>query len=272
MEDSNVDVKIICDSINTHTGKRITTFQISIWKLLLAELNTHRVFSRNAASSRAVPSKKMRSRVLNDPFMPVYWGKNQSGMSASSELNKWRLFFSKLIWRLTAKLVAFSHFLLEKLGLHKQICNRIIEPWLSANVVITATEFDNFFKLRDHTAAQPEFQHIASKMKYLYDLGIPRPLSYNEWHIPYIQTNESNLPLDIKLRISTARCARVSYYYHDGKVSNIEDDLKLFDRLVGGEIKHSSPSEHQACVSKEDICSGNFKGGWIQHRAFIENN
>lgn len=264
------DVKIICDSINSVTGKRITTFQVSLWKLLLAEWNTHRQFSRNAASSRAVPAKKMREMVLKTPFMPVHWGKNQKGMQAQEELSGIHLIIAKLIWKLTSRAVCLSHWTLEKIGLHKQVCNRLIEPWLAANVVVTATDFENFFKLRDHADAQPEISDIARKMHILYDQSVPQVLHPGEWHIPYILPDEEELEVIEKVRISAGRCARVSYYYHDGQRSKWEQDLNICKRLMASEPQHASPFEHQAMAYTEDTKSGNFSGGWIQHRKLVE--
>ena len=82
-----MEVKVIADSIS-ESGKRITTFQLKYPRFIHSEVMTHRVFSRNASSSRAIPVKKMIEQVRNNPAMPIHWGANQSGMQAKNELNE----------------------------------------------------------------------------------------------------------------------------------------------------------------------------------------
>lgn len=256
--------KIILDSIN-EVGNRLTTFEVTYPRFVHSEFMTHRLFSRNAASSRAIPNEKLRQRISEDAVMPVYWGQNQSGMQAEIELDSEAQGLALKVW-LKARdemLLASEH--LAKLGVHKQICNRLMEPWMWITVIVTATEYENFFHLRCHPDAQPEIQKIANMMRDLYRTNSPRLLKTGMWHTPYIQPNEELSHLQ-ELDVSVARCARVSYLTHDGK-REIEADLKLFDRLQSS--GHWSPFEHVARATPV-VQSGNFSG-WKQYRKYFPN-
>lgn len=260
--------KIIADSISEY-GDRLTTMEITFPRMVLAEFNTHRMFSRNSASSRAIPVEKQLERVLKDPFIPVYFGANQSGMQAKAELEGLSRMAAKDEW-LAARDSAVAHVkVLLDLGLHKQITNRILEPFMWHTVIVTATEWSNFFALRTHPDAQPEIRMIAETMNTLYSINDPKEIEVWEWHLPFIQPEErdeifTDIGYDVR-KISAARCARVSYLTHDG-TRDIEADIVLYDRLVTG--GHLSPLEH---VARPDFGDwGNFKG-WKQLRKFIPN-
>ena len=190
MSIEHIDAKVICDSVNPVNNKRLTTFQIRIPRMILAEMNTHKCLCKSFASSRAIPSRILRSEVWNDPFIPVYWGKSQKGMSAEVELDGWRKSVAKFLWRSASKSAVMFHWMMEKVGLHKQTCNRIIEPWLSVTGVISGTEWDNFFKLRCSPMAQPEMRKLAEKMRDAMNASVPRELSVNEPHLPFIDEDE----------------------------------------------------------------------------------
>ena len=155
------EVKVIEDSINPYNKVRLTTLQLRYWRAIHGEFMTHRVFSRNASSSRAIPIKKFISQVWNDPAMPVHWGKNQAGMKARSELTPLQIKLCKFIWISASKVACIFAYLLSLVGLHKQIGNRILEPWQYISVIVTATEWDNWFELRNHPDAQPDIQELA---------------------------------------------------------------------------------------------------------------
>lgn len=264
-----IEAKIILDSISEN-GKRITTFQLTFPRFILPEFNTHRVFSRNAASSRAIPTEKMLAIVIENPAMPIHWGKNQKGMQASEELDFAEKLAVKHLWlkaRDNAVDVVRQMLQYEP---HKQTINRLLEPFMHIQVVCTATEWDNFYSLRAHKDAQPEIQALAHAMKDAQDKSVPKILRQGQWHIPYILDEEQTLPNAIKTKISTARCARVSYWYHDGKQPSIEQDLQLHDRLVGSKPIHASPTEHQAICMNDGLSYKNFVG-WEQYRSFVEN-
>jgi thymidylate synthase ThyX len=254
---------ILLDSIGEN-GKRITTWELSYPRFVHAELMTHRVFSRNSSSSRAIPVNKMLERIVNDPATPVWWGKNQAGMQAREELTGEVLEAVQKIWLEARDLMVQKASELNNLGLHKQIANRLTEPWMFITVILTATEFDNWFKLRCHPDAQPEIKYLADMMFSAYQANCPQKLHYGEWHIPMLKAEESELSIDEKLAISTARCARVSYMNHDGTNSNVEKDKGLHDSLASS--GHWSPFEHCA----QNVTQGDYKGsnffGWNQYR------
>lgn len=277
MSIEHIDAKVICDSVNPVNNKRQTTFQIRVPRIILAEFNTHKQLCKNFASSRAIPTKVLRNEAWNDPFIPVYWGAAQKGMSADTELVGWRKTAAKFIWIMSSKTQCFYHWMLEKIGLHKQTCNRLIEPWLSVTGVTTATEWDNFFKLRCSPMAQPEMQKLACKMRDAMNESVPRELTVNEPHLPFIDEEErEKFDLADQIKISVARCCRTSYNNMLGKKSQPEEDIKLFERATTHE--HWSPCEHQGFVPKDgritkdkqyDLQRG-FRG-FYQLRAFLDN-
>ena len=287
---------VIADSISDQ-DIRITTFQLRYWRAIHAELMTHRVFSRNAGSSRARPSKAIIEQVAHDPWGPIVWGLNEPGMQANNLADIDVEMQSLWSWRNIAKRAANSATVLLNLGLHKQIVNRVLEPFTYIDVVVTATDYANWFALRLDKDAQPEIQQLAQAMKDAMDASKPVLLNPGEWHLPYITTNDyaeaqnhvsyvisKDRPetlLDLLKKISAARCARTSYKAFDGKVASIDDDLSLFDKLMSGNLKHASPTEHQATPDYINYWDGeiefvspwlhgNFKG-WVQYRKTIPN-
>lgn len=266
----SISARVICDSMSPE-GRRLTTFVLSYPRFVHAEFMTHRAFSRNAASSRAIPSKKIRRAVIDDMAMPIYWGANQKGMQAESELEGWRLAAAQKLWVAVGYLMLGLSWLLEKLGLHKQIANRVMEPWFNITVVCTATDFANFYHLRNHAKAQPEIHELARVMLEAQNQSIPRMLRYGEWHLPFVEDHEvATLGIEKAKQVSVARCARVSYLNHDGMRSDYANDLTLYNRLVGEIPMHSSPAEHQATPINASGRSGNFQG-WGQNRKLLAN-
>lgn len=234
--------------------------------------------SRNASSSRAIPVKTLLSRVKEDPAMPVYWGANQKGMQAKDELGGVDVYYAQKEW-LEARDSAVKHVEnLIKFGLHKQLANRILETWMWCYVVVTATEWNNFFNLRCHPDAQPEIGSLAKRMKLAIEESEPVQVGLADWHLPYvleedIQKVKAGEKDDFKVlqtlrAVSTARCARVSYKTHDGMIPSIEKDLELHDQLISS--GHLSPTEHAAQYTGDYNFYGNFRG-WKQYRKFIPN-
>lgn len=287
------EAKIIADSIS-EAGKRITTMQLKYWRAIHSEMMTHRVFSRNASSSRAIPVTKMIEQVRYDPAMPIHWGKNQPGMQAKEELTGRARTRAIGRWLLAAEAAANNAEVMAEIGAHKQVVNRILEPFQWIHVVVTATEWDNFFELRAHEDAQPEIHHLALLMKAAMDASTPKMLSHGHWHLPYVTDEDKHTAIqrsfhdledvvDVLSRVSVARCCRVSYLKHDGHPSTIEEDLALCDRLAGARPLHASPFEH---IATPDVLQamprgkmaqwyqpklhGNFTG-WIQFRKLIES-
>jgi thymidylate synthase ThyX len=299
--------KVIADSVS-EVGHRLTTMEVTFPRMVLAEFNTHRMFSRNSASSRAIPVTKQLERIKSDPFIPIHWGANQAGMQANAELSLEDQDETRTEW-LAARDSAVRH--VEKLlaiGLHKQITNRLLEPFMWHTVIVTATEWSNFFALRANPDAQPEIRRAAELMREAMDASTPQLVKVNEWHLPFIgytlprehfnsdqKWNEaieaSKRELDwakenpgLAIEVSIGRCARVSYLTHDGQ-RDISKDMELYDRLTSS--GHMSPLEHVATpMSYDDIVpgrnahgdvfgqenpwSGNFHG-WRQFRKTIRN-
>lgn len=273
MED-NMEAKIIADSIS-QAGARITTLQLKYPRFIHAEFMTHRVFSRNASSSRAIPVKTMLSQVWNDPAMPVHWGANKAGMQADQELGKFKKAIARGLWKTASKLACTVAWTMMKVGLHKQVANRILEPFQYIHVIVTATEWKNFLELRAHPAAQPEIHELAIKIGDALASSSPKVLKPGKWHLPYLRDEEIQTfawsgQMDTALKVSAARCARVSYLKHDGKTPSVAEDLKLYSRLIDSKPMHASPIEHQARPLKDrNQWSGNFRG-WEQNRKLIE--
>jgi thymidylate synthase ThyX len=257
--------RVLLDSISP-SGIRLTTFEVTFPRFVLAEFNTHRMFSRNSASSRAIPTAKLLERVEDDPATPLEWGRNQKGMSAADVLGADEEEEAKRVW-LSARDAAVAHArkLLE-LKVHKQELNRILEPFLWHTVIVTATEWENFFDLRCASNAQPEIRAAALAMREALAASRPSAVAYGGWHLPLVGNDERSLPLNVQKKISAARCARVSYLTHEGK-RETEKDVELFERLQGD--RHLSPFEHVATPSPDVEFHANFRG-WIQMRKEIE--
>lgn len=265
---NGIEATMIEDSY--YKDSRISTMQLRYHRYIHGEFMTHRVFSRNASSSRAIPVKKMLSQVWNDPAMPTHWGANQAGMQAKKELSGVKLALAKFAWRTAAKLACGAAWVATKVGLHKQVANRILEPWQFIHVIVTATEWENFFLLRDHPDAQPEIKELARLMKIALARSIPKYRGPNQWHLPYISDYERNLfSIEECIKMSVARCARVSYLTHDGKSPDRVKDVDLHDKLVVSEPLHASPAEHQASPGNSQVFYKNFRG-WQQYRSFLE--
>jgi len=273
-----IEVKVIAASV-AHHGKPLYALQCKYHRFIHGEVMTHRVFSRNAMSSRAVPVKVMLKQVWNDPAMPVHWGQNQPGMQAHSQLSGWKKSAAVSVWKGAARAAVCFAWTLDKLGLAKQVANRILEPWQWMHTIISSTEWDNFFELRDHPDAQPEFQVLAKAMKIAIDECIPEirervavthHLEKGHLHLLYVTEEERTaLTVQTLLEVSAARCARVSYLTHDKKVPSVEADKALYQRLVGSAPLHASPVEHQAWPAlRPETASGNFRG-WVQARHSI---
>jgi len=272
-----IEAKVIEDSVAYH-GKRLTTLQLRYPRFIHAEFMTHRVFSRNASSSRAIPVAKMIEQVRTEPAMPIHWGKNQPGMQANEQLTGDELTNVQRLWRQAANEAANYAAVMSGDGAHKQVVNRILEPFLHISVIMTATEFDNFFELRDHPDAQPEIHELAIQMKAAMQASQPvlRPRDRqiaDAWHLPYVTADERVMyrhDPGFLAKISAARSARVSYLTHDGRTPNIEEDLALYDRLVGSRPLHASPIEHSGYpLSLATQQSKNFFG-WRQYRELVE--
>ena len=263
--------KVIADSTN-ESGTRLTTMELNYPRFIHGEVMTHRVFSRNAMSSRAIPVAKMIEQVRNNPVIPIHWGANQPGMQAQQQVECTRE--AEYHWRMAASAAAEHAEKMNAIGLHKQVVNRILEPFQWMRTILTGTEFDNFFELRIHPDAEPHIHALAVAMKAAMDASTPvRRLSVSthpgSWHLPYVKAGERLMYGVLSLcKISAARCARVSYLTHDGAAPSLDADLALYERLAGGVPMHASPLEHQAFSGRSTDHSGNLNG-WVQFRQII---
>lgn len=269
-----ISAKVICDSVGPK-GNRLTTFELRYPKFIHGELMTHRVFSRNASSSRAIPTEKLIAEVRSeaDRAAPVFWGANQKGMQANAELIGDAYHAVRWQWSMAAKSSADWAEAMVARGAHKQIVNRVLEPFSHINVVVTATEYLNFFGLRLDKAAQPEMRFLANAMWEAYVDSAPHRCDPDvNWHLPYFEPDDwayleayhdtdekmqkwmmgpgqygGSYAKDLAIAVSVARCARVSYKsFETGRRSTVAEDLELYERLLGAQPLHASPAEHQA--------------------------
>lgn len=266
------------------TGRKLWTFELFFPRCILAEQNTHRKFSRNTGSSRAIPVLKMLKLIAMIPFIPLFWGLNKSGMQSAETMDDFKATLAALIWKAHFWLTYLAVYLLTKLGLHKQWANRLLEPHSYIRQVVTTDDWENYFNLRIHDDAQPEIILLALMIKEQVDL-IEKNQSYRlvsnkkglytaeNWHLPYITDKER-----IKFRgypfylakISAARCARTSYLTQEGITPNLEREIGTFKKLAESVPIHASPLEHQAYPAVNgETRSRNFQG-FIQYRAHYE--
>lgn len=285
-----ISAKIIAHSKSAVTDKEIITYELEYPRFIHSELMTHRLFSRNAASSRAIPVSKMIEMVRDNPAMPIHWGKNQQGMQAKEELDDWNKGCVVEAWVSAATHAARLAEDMNKWGAHKQIVNRVLEPFQWMKTVVTSTEWDNWFWLRNHPDAQPEIKRLAEVMLEAKQNSTPTLLQPGDWHVPYYDDGswrasvyEDNT-LEEALAISSSCCAQVSYRKLDDSLEKAKD---IFAKLIESKPCHASPCEHQCTPMPQDVSmetdgvtavhkhlgymSGNF-AGFIQHRQLIEGN
>lgn len=266
---SEPEVKIIADSVSA-IGSRLTTFELTFWRPLLPELNRHRALSQCVRSSRAVPTETLIKEILESPWGPGEWGKKQRGMVAEEVItNPQQLSTINYLWYNIAKASCDIASALCSADIHQQNVNRILEPFSCTHVVVSGTDWSNFFKLRCAPDAEPNFRKMALLMQSKLEENTPTEVGWDEWHMPYVSKEEKEtLKPNVCRKISAARCARVSYKLYDGS-TNIDQDLKLYDKLVAN--KHYSPLEHVATpVEIWDYHRSNFKN-WNQLRKFRED-
>lgn len=287
-----IAAKVIADSISP-AGIRLVTMELRYPRFIHAELMTHRVFSRNASSSRAIPVERLIADIERDPAMPVHWGRNRPGMQAREELDPETRAKARVHWEFAMAEAIEQARHLHALGAHKQIVNRVLEPFSHINVLVTSVHWANFFALRRHEDAQPEIKALADAMFRAMEASEPVRLVFGQWHAPYVALNfkhgafngysamfdkgECYIDTDTALKVSTARAARVSYRTHEGAYPSLDKDLALFEQLVGAQPLHASPAEHQATPdwmiggswARAEL-HGNLTG-WRQHRKFLPN-
>jgi thymidylate synthase ThyX len=281
--------KVLADSIAN--GVRLTTLEVSYPRIIHGEMLRHRMLSRCAASSRAIPVERFIEQVMTEPYVPEHWGKNQKGMVAGDELNWVDKNHTRDVW-LKARDSAVTHAQqLLSIGLHKQLTNRLLEPFQWITEVISGTEWSNFFHLRIHPDAHPDIQKTAFLMKEAMDVSQPRHVGVNQWHTPLASLEEADQILNAQIRdasmpdlmqkVSAGRVARVSYLRHSDESDWVADVKRAETMIKHG---HMSPLEHVArplshndedkLVSSNlplnEVFVGNFRG-WVQYRKLIKN-
>jgi hypothetical protein len=295
--DTQMEVEVILASAIPQFPNipKLFTLRMRYPRIIHSEIMTHRVFSRNARSSRAVPVNTMINEVKSNPFIPWHWGANQKGMQAGAPLDTDSAERAKSMWLASSATACYQAQQMMELGLHKQLCNRLLEPFSYIDTLITATDWANFIWLRDHKDAEPHLQDLARLVKQALEETHVQNLQYaSAWHLPYVSQEEiisqiipwlvdndtivSSSP-DLLLqrsmitaaKISAARCARISYRPFDGN-DTYERELERYALLVGSDRAHASPMEHQAVPSLNPPPDkqSNLRH-WIQFRKLIPN-
>lgn len=275
---------VLLDSVSP-TGDRVTTMEVILHRFVLAEFNTHRAFSRNSASSRAIPIQRLIQRVEDDPALPILWPAERRGMQGGEEFDWETATLARAMWMQAASEAVDSAKVLAAMTVHKSVVNRLLEPFLWHTVIVTgdAAGYDNFFRQRCSPLAQPEIRAAAEATRDAYSDSEPTPLDFGEWHTPLIRPDELDFygPLGEDMEeqrryVSAARCARVSYLTHAG-TRDVDEDLQLYERLVTADPPHWSPLEHvcrprwEAGHPHPDAKLGGNLRGWVQLRHIVES-
>jgi len=258
-------------------GIEIASYGLRYPRWFHEEVMTHRVFGRSTSSSRAIPTERMCSSILEDIAVPLHIGKRQSGMQAFTTIPRREAKLVRTVWKgLAHQSVAAAKDLADTFDVAKQVANRLTEPYQHVNFFVTATDWENFFALRCHPAAEPHFRALAWLLADRWYGDTAEQVGYGEWHLPLI-TEEERASHDVEVlkRVSVARCARTSYKTHEGRVATVQEDYDLCTRLETTyedplEPGHLSPFEHQATPSEDATAySGPFRG-WTQYRKMLK--
>lgn len=285
----SISYRVLADS-TAPCGKRLITGLARYPRAIHSEIMTHRALSKSSASSRAIPVEGLIRRIEDDPWIPSYIGAAQKGMQAGEELRDEVRSVIVAEWLRAKDNAIESARQMLRLGAPKQVVNRILEPWMFIEVIISGTEWNNLFSLRDHEMAEPHFQHLARLMKTAHAESVSKRLPAGAWHLPFIgvDVDDDNAIADFVSRwaeamnvtyseafekavprIAVGRCARVSYLNHEGRRA-IADDLALCDRLCVQSPLHAAPGEHVAYALSTLKPSGNFYG-FEQFRKTLPN-
>lgn len=304
--ETNITAKVICDSVSPD-GVRITTLEIEYPRFIHGEFMTHRSLSKNSSSSRAIPIQKMLDQIESNMALPIYWGKNKSGMQAVEEVSEFDEAKSVLNWERSFNYTKERVLDMVDIGLHKQVPNRLTEPFQMMKVVVTGTDWGNFFNLRIHPDAQPEICMLAYKIYKAMEESKPQKLLQGQYHLPYVcnsyELSEEGFPildtlayctednkllsLEDAIKISASCCAQVSYRNTD---MSLEKADKIFNMLIKSDVLHASCFEHLATpIRNQDglingwdfgithqnkqgqLFSGNLRG-WISYRQQLQDN
>jgi len=270
---NGISAKIVLDSVSAVTGDRLTTMEITYPRFILAEFNTHRMFSRNSASSRAIPFAKMQENLT---AVPVRFGQANKGMQDKGEDFDTEIhdpqhyggaFYDSAegTWESAKHYAMYFSESFYNAGYHKQVYNRLTEPFQMMKTVVSATEWSNFFWLRDDDAADPSIAELARCMKEALGQSVPQELQAGQWHLPYVDSYKdedgvqyfgiftgiiendgwSNISLENAIKVSCARACAVSFRNVD---YGLEKSKEVYERLIGDSKIHGSALEHSAKV------------------------
>lgn len=267
------EAKVLADSISPG-GVRLLTVQATFPRFILAEVNTHRVLSRNSASSRAIPPERLIQNIIHHPFVPARFNERVKGMGVGEILAVQKHEKAVKVWLEARDCAIDQANELLKLNVDKSRINRLLEPFMWHTAIITATEWENFFALRDHPAAQPEFQTIALMMLEAMQASQPRVCLEGDWHAPLLDADaDGDHVLDEDpyywAKVSAGRCAKVSFDTHENYETPGESYKRTTEKLEA--FGHLSPLEHPAVVPEKKLQRqfiGNFRG-WTQLRKLI---
>lgn len=264
---TTITAEVIADSINP-VGVRITTLKLVFPHVILPQVLTHRVFSRNAASSRAIPTAKMIERVQKESYIPV-WKLNQRGMQPAGAIADENVTAGcNEDWLDAMSYCLFKAESLRQRGVAKEQVNRLLEPFGHVQFLVTATDWQNFFNLRLDHHTQDEHQQLAYEIKQAMDRSDPDELGVCEWHLPFVTKEDREIHTEKDLlKISSARCCRVSYWLPEGNLPTYGQDMERHDQ--GIKDQHWSPYEHPAMALDSDERVRNLRG-WMQYRHFVD--
>jgi hypothetical protein len=301
---NGISVVLIKDSISD-SGKRMSTFEIEMPRLILPEWNTHRAVSKNLQSSRAVPFDSAIKMVEESIFEPVHYGINEPGMVSRAEFQGESLVMVRGLWKMAKATTISIAKMLSVYKPHKQWAARILEPYMMSKAVSTATDWDNLIWLRDDDDAQPEIRDVAKGLKFCLENSKPFHLKEGEWHLPYVGTYRDDsgnihyvgyvgqegvdISVEDALKISASCCAQISYRkLNDTK----EKAIEIYQKLFSGRKPHMSPTEHQGTpisqpsnpfdasqwqdgvthVDRDGLLHSGNLTGWVQYRQTLPNN
>lgn len=269
-----IKAAIIADSVSP-LGQRLTSLELTFHRFILAEFNKHRKFTNSAASSRAIPFVTTLKQVMVDPAIPLRFPHEQPGMSGGDEVNMSNE--AKQLWLVGRTRAADVAIQMSDLKVHKSVVNRLIEPYMWISMIVTSTEWDNFFNQRIAGGVQPEMEELAKQMRAALQASAPTAVDYREWHLPYLTEAElnpyrSDLNDEARRQLSVARCAGVSYN-RLGKIREMAKDFALYERLLNASPPHWTPFEHVATPASNPRKrpKGNFDG-WHQLRHILTRN
>jgi thymidylate synthase ThyX len=276
----SIEAKVVAHSRCKATGREVMSMLLTYPWFAHPDFMTHRVFSRNAASSRAIPVSKMLGDVWRNPALPARFGAAKKGMQDGGTLPAGKARLVRALWLLARYPAMLAAWLLLRLGVHKQVANMVLLPWLHITVLVTSTEWRNFYRLRFHKDARPEIQELAGKMLRAHAASTPEELEPGDWHLPFFRPEDAcvsgrpdaaeawgkDLTGEL-LKRCTARCARTSYRNFYGKDS-VADDLRLHDDLMKN--GHWSPFEHCCRAEADERFRGNLRG-YTPYRKLFRN-